>query len=264
MPLLFTPGEWTSQPDFAVGIDRGNPLGERARFALIGGESPVEMCRIISPTGTIGSTTIGPGGKAYVLPSTSTTYTANIPDLDPKGGSMTIGWYGLLRDDVVQNLLQSYNGYGWSFYTSSWSPGSLRLGLSPYWGGGGTSTSAFGVTDNTVHAAMVVYDASAATAEFFLDGISMGSGAWGPDPGAIFSPQTFYMNGDASKPAAMLTVQGFAGAFNASQVKSWSENPWQIFEADDEAIWVPGAGAPATFNPSWARNSNAILTGAIR
>lgn len=66
-----------------------------------------------------------------------------------------------------------------------------------------------------------------------------------------------YHNGDIYLAAC------WSRALSDSEVTSLAGNPWQLFAP--RRIWVPqAAGAPATFNPAWARNRNTIITGPLR
>ncbi|SEO63920.1 hypothetical protein [Nitrosovibrio sp. Nv6] len=238
-----------NQPLYPARIDYSHPIGRRTRFALIGSGVPPELCNAIQPGGTIGVTEATPGGTAYVLPATPTTWTKVITDLDPiVSGSFTVHWHGIIRANTSQRLLRS-NGatYGWNFVSGTWSAGFITFGLFKIWGGSGYSAPAVSIVDGTEHSVTIVYDSVAAAVEVFLDGVSIGSGSWTPDPGAMGAGQVFSVNGHSTAPHKMLSVQAFTGALSASEIAALAANSWLAFEPEPDEIWVaaPSAGAAA-------------------
>ena len=265
MPLILTPEEWDSQPPYAVGINRGNPLGAKARFAVIGGPAPVELCRGIPMSGVQGTVEVTPGGLAYVLPTTASTWAGPVADLDTYSGSLTVCWYGMLRSNSTAILLDSLGSYGWYFYTTSYAAGVIQAVFGSQWGGFGVFPPRPALTDNTLHSLSVRYDDASATVEFFLDGVSLGPAAtFNKDPGATSNQMLgMYDGSGGATPHKMLTCQAFKGALSDAEILTFHANPWGIFEQDDEQIWLPSAGGAITLTAASATQANSGSSGVI-
>lgn len=225
-------------------IDTGKALGAKARFVLRPGESLSEIISGTAPGGALSTTEPTTGGLAYVLPRTATTWPVAVTDLDPyASGSFTLFWYGVLRDNTGQSLLQSLGSYGWYFLTTPHAPGYLSIGLQEYWGGG-TAAVQVPIGDNTLHSIALRYDGTAAptTIKVFLDGVSAGSAPWNKDPGPMGAGQTFGVwNYSGGAPHKMITAQAFAGLLSDTEISTLAANPFTIFTV--ASITLTGANA---------------------
>ncbi len=238
--MLILPYRFKGQPQYPAPISKSG-LGGKARFVLLGNQ-PYELVNKAPRTGTIGTTDYTSDGVAYLPPSTATTWAQTVPDLDPyTSGSFTVFWHGVLRADTAQTLLRDLGPvYGWEFKTNTWAPGALRLMLLGFWSGGGP-VKVISVTDNTLHSLAIRYDDAAATVEFFLDGISQGSGSFTKDIGAVGSG-TFGMVGDATSPHKMHTVQAFSGKLSDAEIWVLHESKGlALFKTLARRVWVASA-----------------------
>lgn len=237
--VIVLPQRFTSQPQYSPPIVSGY---SDVVFSLIG-NSLVDRKTRAYPTGTIGTTIAMPKGIAYVLPASSTTWVRAEPDLDPMlGGSFSVNWYGSLRADTGQLLLSYAAGYGWSFNTGSWAGGYLRFSIYNIWRGTGYLTGATYVGDDLFHSVSLTYDDPSATAEIFLDGVSIGSGTFTKDPGTV-SSGSIAMSGHATLPHKMLAVQAYRGVLSRARILALSQNPWILFKAPSRRIYsIPAGG----------------------
>lgn len=253
------------QPNYPARIDSSDHIGAMARFAVVGMRMPLELCSRMQPAGTIGTVAPILLGNGYVLPSTATTWTYISTDLDPYlSGSFSVFWSGILRSNVAGTLLKSTGIYGWTVETTGWAPGYSQIGLKSFWGGYYRSWLV-AVDDTAAIQVVLCYDDSAATAYCYVNGAFIGSGPFTKDPGAIGSGQVFGMLGDATSPHTMATAQAFKGCLIADQALLLCGNPWHIFEPEETDISpLPGTAPPPSFKAAWARNSNAVITGAVR
>lgn len=249
------------QPKYPARIDTSDPMGALARFAVIGNFTvPIELLGGIQPGGTPGAIAATPFGTGYVLPSSAaTTWQKDAAGLDPYiGDSITVCWYGLLRDDTIQQLLTFGSGYGWRLKTSNWGAGQLRIGIEQFWGGGYTG-GIFPIVDNTLHTIVLRYDGAALALDVFIDGVLAGSYGSIKDGGAILASPVFSMLAEptGTKPHVMATAQAFAGWFTDDQVRIWSGNPWHIFEPEEEFGFVPASTGGGTVTLAGAASSQA-------
>jgi hypothetical protein len=252
------------QPNYPARIDSSDPMGALARFAVVGMRMPVELCTQTQPGGTAGTITATPVGIGYVLPtSAAVTWQSNVSGLDPYvGDSFTVCWHGVMRDDTIQQLLTFQSGFGWRLKTYNWGPGQTQVGIETFWGGA-FKGAIVTCPDNSLHTIVVRYDGAAMVMEVFFDGVLAGTYGSIKDGGAIMANPSFSMLGVSTKPHIMATAQAFVGRFNDDQVRIWSENPWHIFMPEYDDVSPPGVAGPApSFKAAWARNSNAVITGA--
>jgi len=189
-----------------------------------------ELLTGTAPGGASGTTESTPDGLAFIPSSSATTWAVVEPDVDPYvSGSFTINWYGVIRANTSQVLIQSFGSYGWLFTSSAWSPGTIRLFLGSYWGGGGVNSIAVSVTDNTYHSVSMVFNSTTGNATFYLDGVSIHSSAFTKDPGAMGPSQQFSTKGDGSLPHKCITAQVYTGALSAGDITALAADPFIIF-----------------------------------
>ena len=235
MSAILLPRKFTRQPQYPAPL-AGGPLRDRARFVLLGNQSS-EILNGINRSGTIGTTEATTDGIAYLPTTANTVWTKQVNDLDPYvAGSFSVNWYGILRADTFQNLLNYTGPYGWEFRTYNWGANQIRLGLTAYWSGASPATGAIGAVDNILHSVAMVYDDAAASVEFFLDGRSAGSVGYSKDPGAI-GAGSFSVKGHSTLPHKMLTVQAYKGKLTPAEILTLAQNPWQIFKAPSRKLW---------------------------
>ena len=220
-------------------VNTGNALGAKARFVLRPSESRNELLSGTVPGGASGSTETTAGGLAFVPSSTATTWTFVETGLDPfVSGSFTVHWYGVMRDNVSQTLLSAAGSpYGWQIGSVAYAGGSVCFYIYSNTGpaGGVKYSSVVAATDAELHCLTMRYDAAASpapTAEFFLDGVSMGGpSAYTKDVAAMGPSQAFSIVGDASKPFKVVTVQGYLGALSNTEIATLVAAPFTIFTA---------------------------------
>lgn len=107
--------------------------------------------------------------------------------------------------------------------------------------------------------------------EIYLDGVACPSSVWfSGSPAAIqtvseklyFCRHADAASGDTGSGVAVSLAGIKLSAISSQEAVSLSENPWQLF--DPQPLYIPVAAAGgATFNPSWACGSNAILTAGV-
>jgi hypothetical protein len=235
-------------------VNTGDPIGVDARFVLRASESLNELVTGTVHGGASGSTTSTSGGLAFVPGTSTTTWTFLEDELDPYvSGDFTLHWYGSLRDDTAQVLLQSVGAsYGWIFGSASYAPGWLSLYLYGPWGGGAKYSDVTVITDDSMHCITVRYKNATTNAEFFLDGVALGSGTYTKDPGAMGAGQVFGIYGHATKPHKCVTQQAFVGALSDAKIATLVADPFTIFSA-----------APVTLVGANSTQGNLSGTGAI-
>ena len=127
--------------------------------------------------------------------------------------------------------------------------------------------SVSGIPDSRDRSLVFTSRGTAATKEFFLDGIPSSSGGLAEPVAFSAGNKTFrfgaWVAGDLFDCDMDCVVAGFTTrTWSDAQARAFHENPWQLFESEPVRIFAPGA-APSGFQPAWARGSNIILGGAL-
>jgi hypothetical protein len=268
MAYLNIKRKWQNQPDYPVPIDRSG-VGAKVRFVLLGNQGN-DLANGVPRGGTVGSTQSTSSGLAYVLPSSGTTWAKREDSLDPYvSGSFSVFWRGVIRADTLQTFLSYGTLAGWEFKSDGWSPGQIRFRLVGVNSGSGPTIGPVGVADGTIHSVSVVYDDAAATATFYLDGVSIGSSGWTKDAAAVTS-NVFTVKGDATSPHKMLAVQAFAGKLSVAEIRSLHDSGGLVvFKAPSRKVWIAsssgasGSLATTNANDTSAASGTTTVTGSL-
>jgi len=279
MSGLILPNRFTSQPQYPAGIDWSNPL----TLGLLGAISAS------SKDGTI------VGAPAFEVSSAGVALKTNGSTLISKTVASPISSATLL---IVGNAVNSAsaNSFLSSFGTNSGGNQTFVIqppssGLSPLRAlirvanGGGVSTresaTYVGNTDSIIddHVFAAVYYGTSSI-DLYLDGkLDNGTTANTAASGNVTALDNIALGGIKRGTNGYSTgirqhlALGFNRALSASEIKSLSANPWQIFKSQQRRIWVGAAGGTNTavnpgtgtiaitgYAPSVAQTANQAIT----
>lgn len=245
---------WDSQPQEAVGVNWGNPLARDLRFAFLGSNPQYQPPipggannQIITGAPVQSATRHGLGPKF----ASNSYYTYSCPDWLVTDSTPTTIVAIVRRDGTFQTnagiivketVLQQRIGLG----TQSTGVEAI-IGVKSSWGVTAVETTLLGLGESAIYVS--AYD-GATTLSLYKNGIfqsastrssSLASGGTSQitvgTEGSALSAR--WLNG--TLPVGF----GFSRLLSASEIKSISDNPWQLFSP--RSIWVPvsaGGGPP--------------------
>lgn len=237
------------QPSSPVGIDWGNPLTHKLRFAWGGPASNFDSVQKRRPT-TAMPTNVTSRGLGVQLDTTGLT----IPHSGPTGGSKTLLLIGnpLNYNGAQNTFLRNGPAGGWSL-----SAGNLGLRFTIF----GVADYDFSVSlpDNGM-AVVGVTAVSGSTATLFIDGTQRAQvaiAAIGATTAA--NVQINLSPGGTSSIASTAMAAYWDRALSAAEHAQLAANPWQIFASMPRRVFLPGEVVTPTFVPSWAAYANQII-----
>ena len=263
MSLIQTP--WTSQPQQAVGIDWSNPITRG--LVIAENHSNPRFAAFNSPTQKVGPSYRGTGGVATRFVSASSQY------LQQSNTSLTN--YPLTFLSVFQRATRPFDGVlmGIGAGTNRHILYANQDNIACFSGAGGTSAQAastgfdlgsFGAGD--VRCAVGVISA-ANSRSVYLDGTLVGTDATIVSTGASNTAvigcywnndaPSMYFNGDIYLSLA------WNRALTDTEIKSLSQNPWQIFKPLPRRIVVPVAAGGGTTAVTADHNASYTITGSV-
>lgn len=248
-------GVRTSQPQQPVGVNWANPYSRGLIAGIVGGH-PVDLVQRSPLVISNVTTTTGSKGKNFTLPSSTYAYV----DSNNPGISVSVGakWSALLlvrstgkNSRAPHAVCVNYNGssVALALCTETNSSGNGASFYDGAWRASGTSTVITG--DNLWHVIVGVRDGPLLS--YYIDG-KLDSSATVVEIGAATSTTAItwglYKNdnldtcfiGDIALGAVWAGV-----ALNAGNVQSLSNNPWQLFEPDNDPVFYSmAAGGTVT------------------
>jgi hypothetical protein len=242
MSNLILPQKWTSQPQTPVGIDWSNPITR----GLVVANTPFTKNNIVTNDAPVLNT-----GVSVTVDGISTY----------KATSGLLGWgistssnytflsFGKFRVGAARIGAIAASGANQTLYFNTLDAGSIKLykytGSWPLM----VDTGIIGVEGQILNTAVT---SNASGVSVFINGKSAGSTATTLDHTNINQAGFIYRQGATTYPAVLKGI-GFFLAFNrtlsALEIKSLSDNPWQIFKSQSRRIWVASTGTDTPVNP---------------
>lgn len=235
MSSLILPNKWTSQPQYPVEIDWSNPLAR----GLVVANTPFTKNNIVTNDAPVLNT-----GVSVTVDGIST-YTATSGLLGwgiSTSSNYTFLSFGKFRVGAARISAIAASGANQTLYFDTLNTGSIKLykynGSYPLM----VDTGIIGVEGQILNTAVT---SNASGVSVFINGKSAGSTATTLDHTNINQAGFIYRQGATTYPDVLKGL-GFFLAFNrtlsALEIKSLSDNPWQIFKSQSRRIWVVGAG----------------------
>lgn len=249
MSRLILPNKWTSQPQYPALLDLGNPLAQICVGAYLPANNNLKTggpSLIVSNFG-VGYKFLRTSSQHITIPLTS-------PISLTSSGATLIGIFN--STDIAAGQCAFALTDGGSHFSvlprgdladdpisaASWNSGasSFRQFKGPSYASG-------------VNYVVAITTDTAGNFDIYLDGV-LQSGSY-TNSGTIPSVSMTKLEIGASNgtgdflSGSVFSALAFKGRLNQQEIKSLSDNPWQIFKAPQRRIWVAGAGG-LTLSPS--------------
>lgn len=274
MSSLILPRRFTSQPQGALQIDWSNSITRGLVFASVPAINPVDLVTQsrFTPVGTPDMVAVRSG--LGLATNTDRTFSfANTPNYNLTN-SLSIFWFGVPRARINETDTVFTKRSAWS---TTGIPFGLTYSLSPtgrltkwdfYVIGNGNRISTDWTYAGDAASACGTWDG--ATQIFYEDGIQKASKATSGTITNNSTPIYFGTLSDGSEKsrAVHLSALVFSRALLDEEVKSLTNNPWQLFRAPKRVLYFDVGGAPAgvtgTISATESGSDVAALSGVIR
>ena len=266
---LLRPSVWTQQPQQACEIDWSNPITQGLAIAVMPNANSARELTLSTPSAKVGSpsnsvgsrgvASIGSGGANYFTFTDYDKYDlvgpiTVIAVVDGISGGVSGGYLSKGPIDTANTPF---------FFGRSGAIVSLsRGGASDYQRFNTTNTvtvpgapCVFGVTQNGVLG-------SGATCNYYLNGVTPGSSAGGGMANTVAAANALPVRFAGTTEKVYLAL-AFNRVLSGAEIKSLSDNPWQIFKPIPRRIFAPvsaSGGATITTNLGTATASGLTAT----
>ena len=265
MANLILPARFTSQPQYLAAIDWGNPITTDLAIAVTGQDYTRNLANrvLVAALNSVASSP-GPGGIGILWTSyansgiklgASDTQTLLTSAVNGAGKGLT---YFVLADPVATGVARTIpfvtGGTGPENYlqfnanrSGTVTSGMFSVSVADS-GVGGEIASA---VDGKLHAFAVTYATSNTAPKMYWDGVdgttASSAAAAGLVTGAGINDYIggYSSNGYAANGYGIYLALGWNRELSASQIKSLSDNPWQIFKAPQRRLYMSSTGAAA-------------------
>lgn len=260
MATIINSTPWTSQPQQAVGIDWGNPLAR----GLVDWRSPTCGLSMVSTNGTIKTTRNG------------VAFSGN--------GAGVSGWYGVVNSGAINAAnpatilalvigasgntdaraysIAASTGYFFQIGSGATTSSKLRIVYrSPSKDLIGGETSSIVFENGVPHVAALRY--TPGLLESFVDGkadLTLADTASGTTSGTLWASTNTLWRGSAATQNNTSVVLGlfWSRALSDAEIKSISQNPWQIFKPIPRRIFASAPTAGGLYTLTAQSGSYAI------
>lgn len=255
---------WTKQPQSPTGIDWSNPLARRLRYCSTLGANLVDL-----KTGKIGAPSGGPptvptrAGLARSFVNTSSQF-ITLPTTDLVSGyPLTVAcWVSTLPTGAGQ-VIYSFNGTSYSAIAGYISSNTNAV-LTQNTGSGNTAQGRV----CPLALSYIVAIHRSGSWDLYVNGVlaatqNVGSN-WG-QPAAGNHSIGNRLNGSSPRyhDGTISDLCVFEGELSVAEIKSLSNNPWQIYAPLERRIWAPAAGGGTTITGTIGTAVAAGFTGTV-